>query len=181
MEKSYKEIEIFAGCSIEEVVKKLVECNDKGEFVCACFNGHMLYSDTVTIDLAYLDITGKSKTEFDKDQEEMREKYRREEEEHKSKIPELAKDWIEKGHKILDEVYWTDWDNCVPIRLDDLYKGMELKCCLDIIQPLNNGCNLDMAKEIIEGQNHSGMSFGLVRAMVKAFCDRGQEFAEYVS
>ena len=33
--------------------------------------------------------------------------------------------------------------------------------------------------KIIDDQNHSGMSFGLVRAMVKAFCDRGEEFANF--
>ena len=36
------------------------------------------------------------------------------------------------------------------------------------------------AKKEIENQNHSGMSFGLVCAMVKEFCSRGQEFVEYV-
>ena len=82
---------------------------------------------------------------------------------------------------ILNEKYWNEWDKCVPIRLDDLYKGMELKCCLEIIQRLNNGCKLDTAKEIIKGQQHSYMSFNLVRLMVKTFCDRGQEFDEYVS
>lgn len=181
MEKNYKEINFLAGCSIEIVVKELLEHNERGELVCADFNGHMLYSDDVTVDSAYLKILGKTKAEFDKTQEEWGENYRREEETHKSKIPELTKVWIEKGHKILNEEYWAEWDKCVPIRLDDLYRGMELKCCLNIIEPLNSGCSLDVAKEIIDGQDHSGMSFSLVRAMVKAFCDRGQEFAEYVS
>ena len=67
----------------------------------------------------------------------------------------------------------------MPIRLDDLYQGMELKCCLDIVSELNKGCSLDEAKTIIEGQGHSGMSFGLVCSMVKSFCDRGQEFVSY--
>ena len=100
--------------------------------------------------------------------------------EHEAKIPELSKEWIAKGHNILDEKYWTEWDKCVPIRLGDLYRGMELKACLEIVEPLNNGCSMEEAKETIVNQNHSGMSFDLVRAMVKAFCDRGTEFAEFV-
>lgn len=100
--------------------------------------------------------------------------------EHEEKIPELTKVWIEKGHKILDEEYWSEWDKCVPIRLGDLYEGMELGACLDIIEELNNNCTLDVAKTIIENQNHSGMSFGLVCAMVRAFCKRGEEFVSYV-
>ena len=94
--------------------------------------------------------------------------------------PELTKEWITKGHEILDEKYWKKWDECVPVRLDDLYKGMELGDCLDIVKALNDGCDLDKAKTMIHNQGHSGMSFGLVRAMVQTFCDRGNEFADYV-
>jgi hypothetical protein len=90
------------------------------------------------------------------------------------------KQWIERGKAILDEKYHKLWEKCVPIRLSDLYEGMELGATLDIVKELNSGCELDKAKEIIKGQNHSGMSFGLVCSMVKAFCDRGNEFVNFV-
>ena len=51
--------------------------------------------------------------------------------------------------------------------------------CLDIVTELNNGCTLDKAKEIVEGQGHSGMSFGLICSMINSFCDRGAEFVAY--
>lgn len=181
MEKKYTEIDLHCGCDIATAVYILLEHKEKGELVSADFNGHTLYSDTVTVDGAYLEITGKTKAEWDEERERQRRELIREQEEYEAKIPELSKEWIEKGHKILDEKYWTKWDECVPIRLGDLYRGMELKACLDIIEPLNNGCDLEKAKEIIESQGHSGMSFGLVRAMVRAFCDRGEEFAMFVS
>lgn len=57
---------------------------------------------------------------------------------------------------------------------------MELGACLEIVTELNNGCDLDKAKSIIENQGHSGMSFSLVCHMVKAFCNRGGEFVEFV-
>jgi len=89
-----------------------------------------------------------------------------------------VKHWIEEGHKIIDEKYWKDWDKCVPIRLDDLYHGMELGCCLEIVKALNEGCDLSHALKLMEAQNHSGMSWGLVRSMIYSFCDRGEEFAK---
>jgi len=61
-----------------------------------------------------------------------------------------------------------------------MYKGMELGNCLDIVMKLNSECKLDVAKEMIEDQGHSGMSFGLVCSMVKSFCDRGDEFVKFV-
>ena len=93
---------------------------------------------------------------------------------------EITKQWIEKGNAILNEKYHEKWAKCVPIRLGDLYEGMELKATLDIVKELNAGCELDVAKGIIYGQGHSGMSFGLVCSMVKSFCDRGTEFVNFV-
>jgi hypothetical protein len=92
----------------------------------------------------------------------------------------LTKDWIEKGSKILDKKYIERWKKCVPIRLDDLYEGMELRACLEIIEQLNKGCSVEAAKEIIDKQGHSGMSYGLVCSMVNSFCDRGSEFVKFV-
>jgi len=173
---NYKQIEFGIGNDIESAVKELK--SHKG-LVCGSFNGQMLYSDIDDVDSAYKKITGKTKSEFDAERKAENDRYKEEQKKHKESIPELAKEWIAKGNEILDEQYHEKWAKCVPIRLDDLYQGMELKCCLDIVSELNKGCSLDEAKTIIEGQGHSGMSFGLVCSMVKSFCDRGQEFVSY--
>jgi hypothetical protein len=177
--KKYEEIEYWAGCTVEHAVNELLEYRKKGILACGSFNGTMLYSDTVTMDGAYIEITGKTKAELDKEQQEWRENYEREEKEFQDKIPEYAEEWEKKGRDILTEDKWNYWDEIVPIRLGDLYHGMELGCCLDIVKILNNNGTLEEAKAEIEKQNHSGMSYGLVRAMVREFCNRGQEFADY--
>lgn len=180
MTKEYREIKFPYGCNIEAAVLQLIEHNKRNELVSGDFNGHMLYSDTVTVDGAYLEIVGVTKAEFDRSQKEWKESLQRRDEEHKARIPELTVEWIKRGHSILDEEYWPEWDRCVPIRLNDLYKGMELGNCLSIVDCLNKGGTLDSAKEILENQGHSNMSFALVRAMLVAFCKRGKEFAEYI-
>lgn len=179
MDKNYKEIEFMAGESIESAIKELNRYKEKNELVFGTFNGQKLYSDIDDLDSAYKKITGKTKTEFDAEQKAENDRYVEEQKKHKESIPKLTKEWIGKGNGILDEKYRETWAKCVPIRLDDLYQGMELKCCLDIVSELNNGCSLDEAKSIIEKQGHSGMSFGLVCSMVKSFCDRGNEFVIY--
>jgi len=174
--KDYKKIEFGLG-DIESAVKEL---KNHKELVCGSFNGKMLYSDIDNLDSAYKKITGKTKVEFDADRKAENDKYKEKERQHKEATPELTKQWIEKGNTILEEKYRELWAKCVPIRLGDLYQGMELKCCLDIVSELNNNCTLDEAKAIIENQGHSGMSFGLVCSMVKSFCDKGEEFVNYV-
>jgi len=180
METNYRKIEFGAGDSIERAMQDLARFKERGELVYGEFNGQKLYSDIDDVDTAYKKITGKIKAEFDAERKAENDRYKEEQQKHKDSMPELTKEWIEKGNAILDEKYHEKWAKCVPIRLDDLYQGMELGATLDIVKELNAGCELDVAKGIIEGQGHSGMSFGLVCSMVKSFCDRGTEFVSYV-
>lgn len=174
----YTKIEFMAGNTIESAIKELKEY---GSPAMGEFNGQMLYSDVDDIDSAYKKITGKTKAECDEAAHNQREEYERREKEHKAAIPNLTKEYIAKGKKVLDEEFHKLWSECVPIRLSDLYQGMELGATLEIVKSLNEGCEIDEAKSIIEKQGHSGMSYGLVKSMVKSFCKRGNEFATYVS
>lgn len=140
----------------------------------------MLYSDIDDLDSAYKKITGATKAEIDEALRQARIEYEREKREHDAAIPRLTFEWIERGKAILDEKYHDIWVKIVPFRLRDMYRGMELGACLDIVDKLNKGWCLDEIKKIIEGQGHSGMSFGLVCAMVSELCDRGEVFAKYV-
>jgi hypothetical protein len=181
MDKEYKKIEFDYIMDIDTAVSILLKYKENGILVYGEFNTHKLYSDTVTIDSAYKKITGKTKAEFDKERKEYEKLIKTKKEEHKEQIPELTKIWIEKGKKILSKDKIDYWKNIVSIRLRDLYRGMELGCCLDIIKILDNKYgSLEKAKEMLESQNHSGMSYGLVVAMVKEFSDKGNEFAEYI-
>lgn len=172
----YKEIEFGFGGNIESAIKELKSHN---ELVCGSFNGQMLYSDIDDLDSAYVKITGKTKAEFDEAERVRHEEYEEQKRKHKEAIPELTKEWIEKGNTILDEKYRELWAKCVPIRLGDLYRGMELGNCLEIVEQLNNGKTVEEVKPLIENQGHSGMSFSLVCSMIKSFCDRGEEFVNY--
>jgi hypothetical protein len=176
MEKIYREIEFGFG-DIDSAIKELKSHSD---LVCGSFNGKMLYSDIDDIDSAYLKITGKTKAELDEAERIRRQEYKEQQRKHKEAIPELTKEWIEKGNSILDEKYRELWAKCVPIRLDDLYQGWELKCCLDVIEELNKNTLLIRAKKIIDNQGHSGMSYQLVCSMIKSFCDRGKIFVDYL-
>jgi hypothetical protein len=178
-EKNYKEIEFDFG-RIGDAVETLQLHKERGELVFGEFNGQKLYSDIDDLDSAYLKITGKNKIDFDIEQKRWYDELQEKKRKHQEAIPQLTIEWIEKGNVILDEKYRELWAKCVPIRLADLYEGFELGACLEIVNPLNDGCTFDEAKAIIEKQGHSGMSFGLVRSMVMSFCDRGEEFSNYL-
>lgn len=178
--KDYEQIEFGAGTTIDSAMKRLLGYQLRGRKACGMFNGEMLYSDVDDMNSAYVKILGKTKEEYDREERIRQEKYEEHKRKHKEAIPKLTEEWIEKGKKILDEKYVAYWRKIVPIRLSDLYEGMELGACLEIVKALNRGCRMNTAKKIIEKQGHSGMSFGLVRAMVAELCDRGKEFASFV-
>lgn len=179
MSKNYREIDFLPGRNIKECVNELLEYKVKGELVFGNFNGHNLYSDTITMDNAYREITGKTEKEYNDYLKKQHEEYEKEKQEHIDNIPKLTQYWMEKGREILDKSKWELWDKIVLIRLNDLYQGMELKQCLDIVTLLEDD-KFEEAKELINNQGHSGMSYGLVCSMVKEFSPKGEEFVDYL-
>lgn len=170
----------FSSNDLDGCFAELMKYRDDGKQVCFNFNGNMLYSDTETLDSAYLKVTNMTKAGFDKYKQQQALEYKQQIEEHEAKIPELTKAMIEKGHKLLSESLWEEWDSIVPIRLKDLYQGMELGQCLDLVQLLEEEDGFNKAKALIESQGHSGMSFGLISCMVEAFSPKGKEFIKFL-
>ncbi|MDD3021982.1 MAG: hypothetical protein PHX61_13530 [Alphaproteobacteria bacterium] len=181
MDKKYNVVEIAIGSSLGEALIYLIKQSIQTKRpTCGKFNGTMIYSDIDSLDSAYQKVTGKTYAErCEEDRLEKIERDRRDAEE-KAKQPEKIQRWIERGARLIPEAEVNHWAGIVPIRANDLYCGMELDACLDIIELLNSGCAISVAKEKIDSQNHSGMSYSLVRALVRKFAARGEEFAEYV-
>ena len=183
MEKNYRELNEWLS-PLERCVDLLLEYKEKGELVKYNFNEHWLYSDTITMDSAFLEVTGKNKADFDKAQDEYFEKLRIESELAEKAAQENIPNWIEKGHKLLSEDKWEEWDKIVPIRASDLYHGMELDNTLQIQEILMTDYNeetFEKAKTCMENQGHSGMSWSLVCAMIKEFCIHGEEFVMWLN
>jgi hypothetical protein len=132
------------------------------------------------MDSAYLEITEKNKKDFDKAQEEWREKIRIESELAEKAAKDNIPNWIERGHKAFTEDKWEEWDKIVPIRAEDLYHGMELDCVLKLISLANQKESTfeDFEKEFYD-QGHSGLSYSLTKALFKEFSDKGKEFYEW--
>lgn len=171
----------FLGTSLDHVVEELLNFHASGRRVKTQFNTVTLYSDTVTMDDAYIAVTGFTKHEVDKARAEQHANYLAQEAAHLLKIPELTEEWITKGHAVLAESKWTMWDHIVPIRLKDLYHGMELEQCVLLVKMLDHDqCPFEEADKQMQDQGHSGMSWSLVKAMVKEFAVRGEEFAGYL-
>lgn len=175
-----KRIEFGAGQGLDEAYQDL----QKNAPCYGEFNGHTLYS-TDNLDDIYIKVTRKTKQEFDQYLRQEQEDYERKEAEIKARIPKLTEEYRKRARGIIPQEHLEYWDKIVPIRLKDLYHGMELDCWLNLITVLNDESKSkeDRMKEGVQmfsNQGHSGMSAGLVLSGLCRFHTLGRELAEYI-
>lgn len=179
-----REVESCFG-NIDSCLKELKEkAIEYGEDCRMRFNDKYLLS-TDTIDEAYLRIVGKSKAEHEQYLRKWHKEYERMEAEFKEKIPQLTEEYRSEARGLVIESELEYWDEIVPIRLDDLYHGMELDCTLDLCRVMRDdslvfAARLEKAYDIFQKQGHSGMSHGLVMSMLRKFCPDGNELADAI-
>ena len=180
-----REIEFYAGENIENTWKTLLRASAEcGETCYAMFNDKQLLS-TDTLDEAYKKVTGLTKSEFDDECKREREEYKRKKEEHLASIPEKTKEYCAAARGVIVEERYAEWDNIVPIRLKDLYCGMELDATLEICKIMRDE-SIDIeerfktAKKAFDNQGHSGMSASLVLSMVSVFCPHGRDLIDKI-
>ena len=180
-----REVEFYPGQDINDAWKSLLEESIKtGEVCYGNFNDKKIYS-TDSLDEAFKKVTGKTKAECDKEMQDWRDDYDRRKEEHKARIPELSEDYRKAARGVIREDQYEYWDKIVPIRLGDLYEGMELGNTLDLCkimrdESLSYDERLRKAYDEFNNQGHSGMSAGLVASMLRAFCPDGEDLADAV-
>lgn len=175
-----KKIQILPGDTIDQAVEQLLKFKEEGILASCEFNGVMLYSDTVTFDDAYLKITGQTREEFFKEQQEELIKIEKARKNFLRAIPELEKYWNKKGREVLKEDKWELWSQIVPLCLHGIYRGVDLKVAFEIIKILESGGTFEEAKQKLDPKNHSGRSLPLICNLVKMFSQRGEEFFNYI-
>lgn len=176
------DVEFGCGCDIKECYELLERTSKKHNVIAkGLFNGKEINS-SMSLDECFEVILGMSEKEFEDRERKQLEEMKKHEEEFKSSIPSLIEEYCGKARGVISEDRLSRWDKIVPIRLGDLYEGMELECTLELVKALDiEGCSLEEGKKIINKQGHSGMSFMLMKSMLLEFCIRGKEFVDYIS
>lgn len=170
-----KRVEFPMSMNLDECIRSIYAYEEP---VCSDFNSSII-TNTISKDENYKRVTGMTEKEFkDKQEKYMRDlelKLKQQEERAIANIPH----WIEEGHKVLSKDKWNKWDEVVPIRAKDLYNGFELDCTLEIQKYLKDK-KFELAEKELSKQGHSGMSYSLMKCMIKEFCDNGSEFIKYL-
>lgn len=184
MSRKYITIDLTVGSTLESAVNSLLAHALDGKLARCVFNGVELFSDTVTLDNAYMAVTGGTKEEFDARVAESRLEFQKAKAEHEANKGGKIKHLQDLGRQVLPEDKWAEWDEIVPIRMESMYFGMELECCLAVIIALHvnrgNKKTFEDAKIVLDSQGHNGMSFSIVCSLLVKFSPWGEEFVSYV-
>lgn len=112
------------------------------------------------------------KQEIDDIITQQEEVYEAEEAAYRESIPEATEKWIKWGEENLKPEVLDMWKECVPIRLDDLYHGMELDCFQKVFAAYQEDKSIENIRKVLDDQNHSGMSYGLMCSLIYSFLDK---------
>lgn len=159
-------LKVKRGSSLEDVVSVLLDAKARGESVYCEFEGHKLHSDNITMDSAFLEVTGLDKEDYDREQSKIKRA--------KENIPV----WIKEGEALIFPERHKKWKECVKARAADIYHGQDLDMALDIMKALDDGASIEEAQDIFNHQSHSSVTDSFVRNMIFSFSSRGPEFWE---
>lgn len=171
----------FYGGKLEKCVEILIQYRERGESVVFDFNGHPLYSCDVTMDSAYLEVTGRTKAEFDEERRKWREECDKREKRETEEAERKKPIWLARGMKLIYPERIKDWKSYMDRSVKGDYHGIEIDATLEIMQKLEEGASMEEIEKLLKSQNHSGRSFSMVKQLVLYFSKRGPKFYENVS
>ena len=172
-----KKVVFYAG-TLDKCVERLIQYREMGQSVVFEFNGHPLYSCDVTMDSAYLEVTGQTKAEFDESRKRWREECIRKEKIEIERAEAKKPDWIERGRKIIYPEKIEKWKEYMDCSIRGIYHGAEIETALGLIEKLEAGASIEEVEKELDAQNHSGTSHEIVRLLILHFSKKGPEFYE---
>ena len=171
-------LEIDCGYTLDTVIEHFQHMNRAGLKRKMQFNGKWLYSD-MTTDEIYLEVTGKTKQDFEDDCREARLKYEREKEEFRANAPSIIEKYKRLGEGIIPFDKIESWNNIVEESIiNGIYEGADLDATLEILKHRDN---VNKARETFINQGHSNISSGIVCSEIRALMDNADEFIEVIN
>ena len=173
--KKYEELKLDVGTDLEEAVNELLNLKKLGKKVFCEFNGVILDSETVTMDSAYLMLTGRTKKEIDlieKNNEKERKLL-----EAIDRIPEQ----IKRGRNLIYPNHFKEWAVDVTNGAIGSTNGKVIDNVLDIMEAISFNRPIEAIVAIYDNQDYKVNKRWyktLVRTYVMKYSKNGFDFYE---
>ncbi len=91
---------------------------------------------------------------------------------------DLVSSRIAKGEKLLYPERLKEWKEYVERSSNGLYGGMDVDAVIELMEVFENGGTMEDAQKAFDNQNHSGLSYSMVRSLMFRYAKKGPEFYE---
>ena len=173
-------IKIDYATSLEDAMSSLYEeSKRKNRSLFADFNGFEISSE-MTLDEAYVMVHGMNREEYKNYSEE----FHRNLMERVGIITKNRSDiisyWIGRGEEVLNKEKFNLWRIMVKDAIGSVYGSSLCRDCLEIVELLDCGKDMDEIRCALNEQDHTGASIRMILHMVRMLSSRGEEFSRYV-
>ena len=158
MNDDVKKIDIEPWSNLQSVVYLLMAYRANGDHVYCEYNGHKLYSDNISMEAAYIEITGKTKEEYEKEKQELYDQF--EDEYKKQKV--LEQHYKEKVLESQNEIPVSITQEKVVEGLKFIAENREIEQDKLNEALINLGCNFsleDIKNELKKEDNYNKSLF----------------------
>lgn len=170
----------YFALDLDSCIDYLIKCRQQGKSVWVEFSGQRLYSCDATVNNIYMQVLGKTKEEFEKDEKEFFEGVDSKKAERSAELENKKSDWLNAGSKLIYPERLNEWKKCVDISIDGLYEGSELANAITVMEMLNAGTSFENVKSYLNGLNTSGGSASMIQNIILNFSKKGPDFFEYM-
>lgn len=158
---------------LKDVVQSLLEIKARGESAFCDFNGYRLYSDTVTFDSAYKEITGYTYQEYEEEALKRKLEHKRKLEEAIPKVP----GYIHRGKQMIYPEKHDEWTEVVVTQcIHAPQHGETVEIALKVMSLLECGATLEEIQPLLDQADKLYYGLHDVRTIVLNFSDDGPWF-----
>ena len=170
----------FFGVDLDRCIDYLIKCREQGKSVYIMFNGQKLFSCDATVNSIYMQVLGKTKEEFEKDEQEYFSRYREEMTKKREESKANREKWKKIGCKYIFPERVEEWEKCVDITVGGVYGGTDLEKAITAMEMLESGTSFENVCNYIKGINTSGNSASLIKTLILNFSKKGPDFFEHI-
>ena len=170
----------FRAGDLDQCIEYLIKCRQEGKSVWVEFNDHKLYSCDATVNNIYMQVLGKTKEEYEKDEQEFLAGLRAEKAQKREEMLKSIPEWLNAGQKLVYPEKAKEWERMVGIRANDLYGGTDLGYAITAMEMLDGGATYENVASYVRGLATSGNSMSMVESIILNFSKSGPQFYEYI-
>lgn len=170
----------FNGRTLDECIDSLIKYRQEGKSVYIDYNGQKLYSCDATVNNIYTQLFGKTREEYERDEQEFLAGLEQKKVEPKEQTEKSISEWVEAGQKLIYPEKTSQWEKMVGIRANDTSGENDLGFAITAMEMLNGGTSFENVRSYINGLNTSKGTLSMIESTILNFSKKGPDFFEFM-